>query len=69
VAHLTVRRADYDDPSSLRDALTDVRTLVLISSDGVAESMRRHHEHVIRAGPWMTRDLRGSVGISPTERR
>lgn len=49
-AHLTVRSADYDDPSSLRDAFTDVRTLVFVSSDGVAESMRRHHEHVIAAG-------------------
>src|SRR5688572_27710931 len=49
VAHLTARRADYDDPPSLRDAFTDIRTLVFISSDGVAESMRRHHEHVIAA--------------------
>ena len=49
VAHLTVRCADYDDPSSLRDAFTDVRTLVFISSDGVAESVRSHHEHVIAA--------------------
>jgi NAD(P)H dehydrogenase (quinone) len=48
-AHLTVRRADYDDPSSLGDAFTGVRTLVFISSDGVAESMRRHHEHVVAA--------------------
>ena len=49
LAHLTVRRADYDDPSSLRDAFTNVRTLVFISSDGVAEVMRRHHEHVTAA--------------------
>jgi NAD(P)H dehydrogenase (quinone) len=48
-AHLTVRRADYDDPPSLRDAFTDVGTLVFISGDGVAESMRRQHEHVIAA--------------------
>jgi NAD(P)H dehydrogenase (quinone) len=48
-AQLTARRAAYDDPSSLRKALAGVRTLVFISSDGVAESMRRHHEHVIAA--------------------
>jgi NAD(P)H dehydrogenase (quinone) len=48
-AHLEVRYADYDDPSSLRDAFADLRTLVFVSSDGVAESMRRHHEHVIAA--------------------
>lgn len=47
VAHLMVRYCDYDDPASLRDALGDVRTLVFVSSDGVAEAMRRHHEHVI----------------------
>jgi NAD(P)H dehydrogenase (quinone) len=46
---LTVRPADYDDPSSLRDAFSGVRTLVFVSSDGVAESMRRHHEHVVAA--------------------
>lgn len=48
-ALLTARRADYDDPSSLRDAFTDLRTLVFISSDGIAETMRRHHEHVVAA--------------------
>jgi NAD(P)H dehydrogenase (quinone) len=46
---LTVRRADYEDPASLRHALTGVATLVFVSSDGVAESMRRHHEHVVVA--------------------
>jgi NAD(P)H dehydrogenase (quinone) len=48
-AHLTVRRADYDDPTSLRNAFIDIGTLVFISSDGVAEQMRRHHEHVVAA--------------------
>jgi uncharacterized protein YbjT (DUF2867 family) len=38
---LTVRFADYDDPASLREAFADVRTLVFVSSDGVAERMRR----------------------------
>jgi NAD(P)H dehydrogenase (quinone) len=46
---LTVRRADYDDPASLRKALAEVDTLVFISSDGVAETMLRHHEHVVDA--------------------
>ncbi len=46
---LTVRRADYDDPTSLRDAFTGLHTLVFISSDGVIEPMRRHHEHAIAA--------------------
>lgn len=48
-AHLTVRSADYDDPSSLRKAFSGVRTLVFVSSDGLAEPMRRHHEHVVAA--------------------
>jgi NAD(P)H dehydrogenase (quinone) len=48
-AHLDVRYADYDDPSSLRDAFADLGTIVFVSSDGVAETMRRHHENVIAA--------------------
>jgi NAD(P)H dehydrogenase (quinone) len=43
------RYAEYDDPASLREALAGVRTLVFISSDGVAETMRRHHAHVVGA--------------------
>ena len=46
---LLARFADYDDPPSLSAALTGVDTLVFISSDGVAESMGRHHEHVVAA--------------------
>lgn len=46
---LTVRRADYDDPASLRAALADAAVLVFVSSDGLAEVMRRHHEHVVAA--------------------
>ena len=46
---LTVRRVDYDDPASLRAALVGVSGLVFIASDGVAESMHRHHEHVVAA--------------------
>jgi NAD(P)H dehydrogenase (quinone) len=44
---LTSRFADYDDPASLRAAFAGLRTLVFVSSDGVAETMRRHHEHVV----------------------
>ncbi|HEY4096660.1 MAG TPA: NAD(P)H-binding protein [Baekduia sp.] len=43
------RRADYDDPASLRTALAGVDTLVFVSSDGAAGAMRRHHEHVVAA--------------------
>ena len=48
-ARATARFADYDDPASLRAAFTGIDTLVFISSDGVIEPMRRHHEHVIAA--------------------
>src|SRR4051794_8072005 len=43
------RFADYDDPAALRAALAGVRTLVFISSDGVAETMLRQHHNVIAA--------------------
>ena len=43
------RRADYEDPPSLRAAFTGIETLVFVSSDGVPEVMRRHHEHVVEA--------------------
>jgi NAD(P)H dehydrogenase (quinone) len=43
------RYADYDDPASLRAALAGVDTLVFISSDGTAETMQRHHEHIVAA--------------------
>jgi NAD(P)H dehydrogenase (quinone) len=46
---LVARYADYDHPASLSAALAGVDTLVFISSDGVAEPMGRHHEHVVAA--------------------
>jgi NAD(P)H dehydrogenase (quinone) len=46
---LTARYASYEEPSSLRDSLAAFDTLVFISSDGVAEAMRRHHAHVVSA--------------------
>lgn len=48
-ARRTARRADYDDPRSLREAFEGLDTLVFVSSDGVAEVMLRHHEHVVGA--------------------
>ena len=45
----TARFADYDDPASLRAAFSGIRTLVFISSDGLIEPMRRHHENVVAA--------------------
>jgi NAD(P)H dehydrogenase (quinone) len=43
------RHADYDEPGTLRAALAGVTTLVFVSSDGEAETMRRHHRHVVAA--------------------
>jgi len=49
VSATEARRADYDDPASLRRAFAGLDTLVFISSDGVVETMVRHHEHVVAA--------------------
>lgn len=49
VERLAVRHADYDDPASLRAAFAGLRALVFVSSDGSADPMRRHHEHVVAA--------------------
>jgi NAD(P)H dehydrogenase (quinone) len=46
---LPVRHADYDDPASLRAAFAGLRTLVFISGDGVADKVRRQHDHVVTA--------------------
>ncbi|MDA1359036.1 NAD(P)H-binding protein [Glycomyces luteolus] len=48
---ITARRADYDDPESLNEALRGLDTLVMVSSDGTAETMTRHHRNVIAACP------------------
>jgi NAD(P)H dehydrogenase (quinone) len=68
LAALTVRFADYDDRSSLRDALAEVRTLVFVSSDGVAERMRRHHHQVFAAALGVGVDT-SSTPASSTSRR
>lgn len=46
---LRTRRADYDDPASLAEALYGLDELVLVSSDGLSETMERHHRNVIAA--------------------
>jgi NAD(P)H dehydrogenase (quinone) len=46
---LTARRADYDDPPSLERALAGVERLVFVSSDDLADDMRRHHANVVEA--------------------
>jgi NAD(P)H dehydrogenase (quinone) len=47
--HLTARYADYEERSSLRSAFGAADTLVFVSSDGVAETMHRHHANVVSA--------------------
>ncbi|THV23571.1 NAD(P)H-binding protein [Glycomyces paridis] len=46
---LSARRADYDGPDTLREAMRGLDTLVMVSSDGLAETMERHHRNVIGA--------------------
>ena len=46
---LTARHADYDHPDTLTAALRGLHTLVMISSDGTAETMTRHHRNLITA--------------------
>ena len=46
---LTRPHADYEDPAGLRRAFAGIDTLVFVSSDGIVESVRRHHENVIAA--------------------
>jgi NAD(P)H dehydrogenase (quinone) len=41
--------ADYDQPESLRSALSGADALVFISSDGEAAKMILHHQNVVRA--------------------
>jgi NAD(P)H dehydrogenase (quinone) len=48
-AHVTTAAADYMDLPALRNALRDVDTLVFVSSDGEAERVLIHHDHVARA--------------------
>jgi|HubBroStandDraft_6_1064221.scaffolds.fasta_scaffold518374_1 NAD(P)H dehydrogenase (quinone) len=43
------RVADYDDMSAVKTALAGIEDLVLISSDGEASAVMRHHRNVIDA--------------------
>src|SRR5262245_44295877 len=45
----TVALADYRDPAALRTALTDVDTLVFVSSDGETQWLLHHHHNIVRA--------------------
>jgi NAD(P)H dehydrogenase (quinone) len=46
---VSARAADYADPQALGAALSDVDTLVLVSSDGPVAEVMVHHQNVIRA--------------------
>ena len=48
-ADVRARRCDYDDVESLRGALDGLDALVLVSSDGDADIMLRHHLNVVAA--------------------
>ena len=49
VVALSSRTAPYDRPAALRTALTDVDTLVFVSSDGEAARVVVHHRNVLDA--------------------
>jgi NAD(P)H dehydrogenase (quinone) len=49
VVALSSRTAPYDEPAALRTALTDVDTLVFVSSDGEAARVVVHHSNVLTA--------------------
>jgi NAD(P)H dehydrogenase (quinone) len=49
VLALSSRTAPYDRPAALRTALTDVDTLVFVSSDGEAARVIVHHRNVLDA--------------------
>lgn len=46
-AGIPFRKADYDDREALRDAFAGVDELVLLSSDGYATDVARHHANAI----------------------
>ncbi|GAA2161527.1 MULTISPECIES: NAD(P)H-binding protein [Glycomyces] len=68
-AGVAARRADYDDPASLADALRGLDTLVMVSSDGTAETMARHHRNLIAAcGPDVHIIYTSILDIAPDSR-
>ncbi|UVK39393.1 NmrA family NAD(P)-binding protein [Mesorhizobium sp. AR10] len=48
-AGIALRIADYDDASALKEAFADIDDLVLISSDGDASAVMRHHANAMDA--------------------
>ncbi len=44
---IALRVADYEDASALKRALAGIDDMVLISSDGDASTVMRHHAHAI----------------------
>jgi NAD(P)H dehydrogenase (quinone) len=46
---IALRIADYEDPSALERAFAGIDDLVLISSDGEASAVMRHHANAIEA--------------------
>ena len=46
---IALRVADYDDASALRRAFVGIDDIILISSDGAADMVMRHHAYAIEA--------------------
>ena len=46
---IALRVADYEDASALKRALAGIDDMVLISSDGYARAVMRHHVNIISA--------------------
>src|SRR5713101_6088029 len=46
---IALRVADYEDASALKRALAGIDDMVLISSDGYARAVMRHHANIISA--------------------
>jgi NAD(P)H dehydrogenase (quinone) len=46
---IALRVADYEDASALKSALAGIEDMVLISSDGNASAVMRHHANAIEA--------------------
>jgi NAD(P)H dehydrogenase (quinone) len=68
-AGVAARRADYDDQTSLAEALRGLDTLVMVSSDGTAATMARHHRNLIAAcGPEVHIVYTSILDIEPDSR-
>jgi RadC-like JAB domain-containing protein/putative NAD(P)-binding protein len=58
---IALRVADYEDASALKRALAGIDDMVLISSDGDASAVMRHHANAIEAAT--------ATNIDPTPSR